>query len=97
MVDDFMSSEESSGEDFVVRPLKWRSLKVDDFFARLDATAQSRRSSQSRKMRNQRQAGEMPSQRPCPIANYSNTLLWAFKREYHPAPSPTCSSTPSHR
>ena len=91
-----MSTEEScedNDDTFTVRPLRWRSLKVNDFFTRLDLAAQSRRSSQSRKMRNQRQTGE-PSVRPCPIEKYGKSLLWAFSREYHPAQSPS-TSTPS--
>ena len=56
MVNDFMSSEESCEEDdtFVIRPLPWRSFKVNEFFGRLDTTSKTHRSSQSRKMRNGR-------------------------------------------
>ncbi len=78
MVDDFMSTEDSDHDDtFLVHPLKWRSLKVNDFFARLDVTTQSRRSSQSHKMRNQRKTGE-PSERPCLVDKYAKSLRWAF-------------------
>ncbi len=31
MEDDFMSTEESCEDDFTIRPLTWRSLKVNDF------------------------------------------------------------------
>lgn len=95
MVDDFMSTEESGDDDerFIVRPLRWRSLKVKDFFGRLDVMAQSRRSSQSRKMRNERTIGE-PSNRPCPITRYSKSLLWAFSKDYHPVQSPSVSTPP---
>ena len=56
MVNNFMSSEESCEEDdtFVIRPLPWRSFKVNEFFGRLDKTSKTHRSSQSRKMRNGR-------------------------------------------
>ncbi len=96
VVDDFMSSEDSCEDDdatFFVRPLPWTSLKVNDFFGRLDTTSQNHRSTQSRKMRNKRQIGE-PSERPCPIDKYSKTLLWAFGRAFHPAQNPS-TVTPS--
>ncbi len=97
MEDDFMSTEESCEDDntaFTIRPLTWRSLEVNDFFGRLDTAAKNRRSSQSRKMRYERHTGE-PSQRPCPVSKYGKSLLWAFSRAYHPAPSPSSSATPS--
>jgi len=111
MVSDFMSSEESCEDMFVIRPLPWRSFKVNivctffilgymllslhinlhesnEFFGRLDTTSQTLHSCQSRKMRNKRNSGE-PSERPCPIAKYGKSLLWAFSRVHHPIQSPT--------
>ena len=89
MVNDFMSSEESCEEDmFVIRPLPWRSFKVNEFFGRLDMTSQTLRSCQSQKMRKKRDSGE-PSERPCPIAKYGKPLLWAFSRAHHLIQSPT--------
>ena len=95
MVNDFMSSEESCEEDdtFVIRPLPWRSFKVNEFFGRLDTTSKTHRSSQSQKMRNGREPGE-PSERPCPITKYGKSLLWAFSRAHHPVQSPSA-TTPS--
>ena len=93
-VNDFMSTEESCEEDdatFIVCPLPWRAFKVNDFFGRLDASLQSHRSSQSRKMRNKRRTGE-PSESPCPIGRYGKSHHWAFSRAYHPTPSPSTST-----
>ena len=77
MVNNFMSIEEFCEEAmFVIRPLPWWSFKVTEFFGRLDMTSQTLHSCQSRKMRNKRDSGE-PSERPCPIAKYGKSLLWA--------------------
>ena len=49
-----MSSEESGGEDsdsdvIIVRPLPWRSARVNDFFASLDDNTKFHMSSQAKR------------------------------------------------
>ena len=65
---DLISSEESGEEDegqFIVRPLPWRSEKVDNFFATLDHKHEKRQTVRSKKMSYGRKDG-LPSDRPKP-------------------------------
>ena len=64
LIKDFISSEESEGEDhqvMVVRPLSWRSKKVDRFFQRLDKKAGKNKSKQSKQQTLPRVTGENSS------------------------------------
>ena len=63
-----ISSEESADEDegqFLVRPLHWRSEKVDDLFATLDRKYRKRQTIRSKKVSFERMEG-LPSDRPKP-------------------------------
>lgn len=85
LVPDLISSEESGEEDegqFIVRPLPWRSEKVDNFFATLDHKHEKRQTVRSKKMSYGRKDG-LPSDRPKPR---DGTLpKWLFK-----CSSPNC-------
>ena len=79
LVPDLISSEESGEEDegqFIVRPLPWRSEKVDNFFATLDHKHEKRQTVRSKKMSYGRKDG-LPSDQPKP---QDGTLpKWLFK------------------
>ena len=73
IVAEMMSSEESDGDDngdeestvFVVRPLPWRSDKVNSFFSSLDSKFSKNQSKKSAMMTVRRSKG-LPSDRPRP-------------------------------
>ena len=74
VVKEFISSEESGDEDIgngekrqvmLVKPLPWRSAKVDRFFNQLDHKAQKNKSKQSKQQTLPRVVGEH-STRPKP-------------------------------
>ena len=74
MTKDFISSEDSDEEEdtngeqrqvIVVKPLQWRSPKVDRFFNRLDKKAQKKKSKQSKQQTLPRVIGSSSS-RPKP-------------------------------
>ena len=79
---EMMSSEESDGDDngdeestvFVVRPLPWRSDKVNSFFSSLDSKFSKNQSKKSAMMTVHRSKG-LPSDRPRP----SSVPDWAQK------------------
>ena len=56
VTNDFMSSEESDGEDIIIHPLPWRSARVDDVMSKIDEfivkhkSPQARRQMKSRKV-----------------------------------------------
>ena len=74
-----MSSEESDSEDedgpkFVIRPLLWRSDKVNSFFASLDSKFSKNQSKKSAMMTIHRSKG-LPSDRARP----TSVPDWALK------------------
>jgi len=76
---ELMSSEDSGTDDdddiLVVRPLPWRSSKVDQMFKELDKETLSGKSPRSRRQMKQRKTGN-PSKRPqCSI---DGVPRWAF-------------------
>ena len=68
LVPDLISSEESGEEDegqFIVRPLPWRSEKVDNLFRTLDHKHGKQQTIRSKKMSYERKDG-LPSDQPKP-------------------------------
>ena len=70
LLSEMMSSEESGGEDsdsdvIIVRPLPWRSARVNDFFASLDDNTKFHMSSEAKRQTKARCTGD-PSTRPIP-------------------------------
>ena len=70
LISEMMSSEESRREDsdcdvITVRPLPWRSARVNDFFASLDDNTKVHMSSQAKRQTKVRCTGN-PSTRPIP-------------------------------
>ena len=77
---DFMSSEDScsdeDGDDeptFLLKPLPWRSEKVNNFLGTLDEAAKTISNKQSKKMRYNR-SKSTPSKRRCPLHCYKDCL-----------------------
>ena len=74
---DMMSSEESESDSeaaIVVRPLPWRSRKVESLFDSMDKKHYKNARKRSQKMSFSRRVGD-PSDRPRPNGNYPN---WMF-------------------
>ena len=63
MTKEFMSSEESGDENnsVIVRPLPWRSNRVDSFFQSLDKSSLEGKSPQSLRQMKKRVIGEVSS------------------------------------
>ena len=57
VINEFMSSEESDGEDIVIHPLPWRSAKVDDVLSKIDAFILKQKSPQARRQMKSRKIG----------------------------------------
>lgn len=77
-VTEMMSSEESDdGDDspIVVRPLPWRSNRVDNFFSQLDKRNREHKSPQARRQMKERIFGNQSS-RPAPCGR--DIPEWAF-------------------
>ena len=81
LVPEFMSSEESddidseSEEKYLVRPIPWRSAKVDDLFYQLDEETKRSMSKQSKRQLKERILSKELSDRPVPQGKYPS---WAF-------------------
>lgn len=74
---DFMSSEESEGEDgeLVTKILPWRALKVTKFFKVLDDFNEKEKSSQSKRQSKKRILSDRASERNIPTASPSWALI----------------------
>ncbi len=75
---DLMSSEDSGEEDeLYVKPLNWRSKRIENFFMDLDSEYEGKKSSQAKRQTKTRILAETPSKRPAP----SELPSWAFSQE----------------
>ena len=74
---DVMSSEESDSADdvVIVKPLPWRSLKVQRFFNELDQAGIESKTMQAKRQRKQRVIGSIESERPMPSVTLPS---WAY-------------------
>lgn len=75
---EMISSEESSDEKIIVKPLPWRSDKVNQFFQALDEQLHMEKSDQSKRQKKERIVGTL-STRKTPHANV-DIPSWAFKK-----------------
>ena len=80
MLQSEMMSSEESGEDsdcdvIIVRPLPWRSARVNDFFASLDDNTKVHMSSQAKRQTKVRCTGD-PS--TCPIPKSKGISSWGL-------------------
>ena len=66
LTNDFMSSEESDGEDIVIHPLPWRSARVDEVMSKIDAYILKQKSPQARRQMKSRKVGTI-SERSQPV------------------------------
>ena len=74
---DMMSSEESEDDTIVVKPLRWRSSKVIQFFEALDQQLYAEKSAQAKRQTKKRIIGEA-SLRTKPRSGLPS---WAFKKD----------------
>lgn len=57
VTNEFMSSEESDGEDIIIHPLPWRSARVDDVMSKIDEFIVKHKSPQARRQMKSRKVG----------------------------------------
>ena len=77
MTADFMSSEESGEEDvMIIKPLQWRSERVDKFFRQLDEKSNACKTAQAKRQRKARVTSVELSVRPQSAAD--SFPAWSF-------------------
>ena len=75
---DFLSSEESDGEDITVHPIPWRSKIVNSMFQKIDKRVMQNRSGQAKRQKKLRKTGSS-SLRLCPQSDA--VPAWALDHE----------------
>ena len=75
---DFLSSEESDGEDITVHPIPWRSKIVNSMFQKIDKRVMQNRSGQAKRQKKLRKTGSS-SLRLCPQSDA--VPAWALNHE----------------
>ena len=74
VTNDFMSSEESDGENLTVHPLPWRSDYVNRMFERIDVYCKAHRSAQANRQSKNRVEGSCSKRSP-PEGDYPEWSL----------------------
>ena len=76
MKPEMMSSEESEEEAIVVRPLTYRSPKVNRFLKMVDESITEHKTPQAKRQRKNRTTSDTPSLHSCP--SETSIPKWAF-------------------